>query len=148
MKKHLSILFMAFFAITSLWAQEFQSGDLKYYLNKERRNATVIQGNYRNLTEINIPAKVEYEDKEYNVTQIGRYAFIGCSNLTSITIPNSVTGIGSGAFADCSGLTSITISNNVTSIGESVFSGCSSLTSITIPNSVTSIGNYAFWDCI
>ncbi len=36
-------------------------------------------------------------------------AFRGCSNLTSITIPNSVTSIGDSAFRSCSSLTSITI---------------------------------------
>ena len=74
-------------------------------------------------------------------------AFSGCTNLTSITIPNSVTSIGGGAFQNCSSLTSITIPNSVTSIGNSTFSGCTGLTSITIPNSVTSIGNSAFNGC-
>ena len=78
---------------------------------------------------------------------IGNFAFNGCSNLTSITIPNSVTSIGNSAFYNCSSLTSITIPNSVTSIGNSVFSGCSSLTSVTIPSSVNSIGSYAFSSC-
>ena len=73
--------------------------------------------------------------------------YLGCSGLTSITIPNSVTSIGEWVFSDCSSLTSITIPNSVTSIGNVAFSGCSSLTSITIPNSVTSIGESAFKNC-
>ena len=81
------------------------------------------------------------------VTNIGEWAFFGCSGLTSVTIPNSVTSIGRSAFVDCSGLTSITIGNSVTSIGDGAFRGCSGLTSITIPNSVTSIENEAFFNC-
>ena len=65
------------------------------------------------------------------VTNIGDYAFRGCSGLTGVTIPDSVTGIGSGAFEGCGGLTSVTIPAGVISIGDYVFRGCSSLESIT-----------------
>ena len=89
--------------------------------------------------------------KEYilgnDVKSIGDYAFYTNTNLTSISIPESVTGIGSSAFSGCSGLTSITIPESVTSIGDYVFNGCSGLKSITIPGSVTSIGNYTFYKC-
>jgi hypothetical protein len=34
------------------------------------------------------------------VSSIGEYAFISCSNLTSVIIGNSVTSIGIGAFQD------------------------------------------------
>ena len=37
----------------------------------------------------------------YSVTSIGDNAFVDCSSLTSVTIPNSVTSIGEGAFYDC-----------------------------------------------
>ena len=80
-----------------------------------------------------------------SVTSIGVWAFNGCPNLTSIVIPYGVTSIGDDAFYFC-GLTSITIPDSVTSIGSSAFYGCG-LTSITIPDSVTSIGNYAFGSC-
>ena len=82
-----------------------------------------------------------------SVTNIGNYAFYGCSSLTSITIPNSVTSIGGNAFEYCSSLTSITIPDSVTSIGWYAFCNCSSLTSITIPNSVTSIDWNTFDGC-
>jgi uncharacterized repeat protein (TIGR02543 family) len=67
-----------------------------------------------------------------SVTSIGKYAFGGCTGLTSVTIGNSVTSIGERAFQGCTGLTSVTIPDSVTSIGDSAFSYCTGLTSILV----------------
>ena len=40
-----------------------------------------------------IPSSVEYNGTTYNVTDINELTFLGCSNLTSITIPSSITDI-------------------------------------------------------
>lgn len=96
---------------------------------------------------ITIPSFVTNNNTTYSVTSIGKYAFSGCSGLTSVTMPNSVTSIGDDAFNKCSGLTSVTIPNSVISIGNYVFSGCSGLTTITIGNCVASIGEMAFGNC-
>ena len=82
-----------------------------------------------------------------DVTQIARYAFEGCSELSNITIPENVTDIGDNAFLNCSNLANVKISEGVMSIGDGAFCGCSSLTSITIPESVTWIGWNAFGNC-
>ena len=83
-----------------------------------------------------------------SVVTIGQDSFEGCVSLDSIVIPDSVTSIGISAFQGCTGLTSITIPGSVTGIGTRAFEGCTGLTSITIPDSVTSIGRMAFGDCI
>ena len=66
-------------------------------------------------------------------------------NLKSVTVTGG--NILYGAFYNCSNLTSITISNSLTCIGDAAFYGCSSLENITIPDSVTSIGDDAFQNC-
>lgn len=73
------------------------------------------------------------------LTSIGYEAFSGCSNLSSVVIPNSVTSIGTSAFIGCGSLSSVIIPKSVTTIGDGIFQGCSALTSIVVEN-----GNTAF----
>lgn len=82
-----------------------------------------------------------------SVTNIGDYAFLHCTSLTSITIPNSVTAIGDDAFFFCKGLSSVTIPDSVTSIGIYAFWWCTGLTNLTLGNNVTNIGAEAFINC-
>ena len=83
----------------------------------------------------------------YTVRTIESQAFLNCSALTSVTLPNSLTSIGDDAFRACSGLTSVTLGDSLTFIGDDAFRACSRLTSLTLPNSLTSIGSSAFRDC-
>ena len=123
------------------------------YINDGTELAVTFRGNYYDeyyneyTGDVIIPESVTYNGNAYSVTSIGKRAFYSCSDLASVTIPNSVTSIGEETFQECSGLTSLTIPNSVTSIGVWAFDGCSGLTSLTIPNSVTSIGGWAFDGC-
>ena len=74
-------------------------------------------------------------------------AFEFCSNLVSITLPNSVTRIYDCTFYECSNLQSVEFSNSLQSIGEMSFYNCRSLSEITLPASVTAINSAAFNDC-
>jgi len=74
-------------------------------------------------------------------------AFMGCSNLTNVTISGNIASIPSFAFAGCSSLESVTIYDGVTSIGYDAFGYCTSLSSITLPCSVNNISPFAFKSC-
>lgn len=82
-----------------------------------------------------------------NMTNIGNYAFYGCTSLTSVSIPNSVASIGDHAFSQCVNLTDVNISNSVKEINESAFMGCINLSSIKIPEGVKEIKQYVFAGC-
>lgn len=77
----------------------------------------------RPIGDIVIPDSVTLLGYNYPVTGIESRAFYGCSEITSITIPEGVATIGNQAFCGDS-LASITIPSSVDSIGENAFSGC------------------------
>ena len=97
----------------------------------------------------------------YSIISIGRYAFAGCDNLTTINVDNynpvysSKDGVLFAKDKDKTTLVyypdkksvSYSIPNSVTHIGDSSFAGSINLASITIPNSVTDIEFYAFGGC-
>jgi len=82
-----------------------------------------------------------------SVTSIADGAFSGCSQLTSIVIPETVLSIGS-AFVGCTLLTTVTLPSGLTRIESGLFQNCFSLSAVTIPSGVTTIGNAAFMNCI
>ena len=129
-----------------VWAQRFSVNGIAYNVTSTEKLTVEVTGAELNW-DIVIPAAVQYNGKTYSVKSIGGWAFFGCSELTSVTIPNSVTAIGTGAFNGCSSLASLTIPNSVTTIGDYAFNSCSELTSVTIPKSVTNIGGRAFTYC-
>ena len=138
MRKLYFLFFLTFLPLV-VSAQDVEIDGIYYNLNSsgDTKTAEVTQNPNRYSGDIVIPETVTYNDVTYSVTSIGNSAFLGCSGLTSVTIPNSVTSIGNSAFLSCSGLTSVTIPNSVTSIGLSPFSGCSGLTSIVVEDGNT-----------
>ena len=65
------------------------------------------------------------------VKTIGKYAFYGCTDITSMNnLPRGLTSIGYSAFRN-SGLTNLTIPEDLTIIGEDMARDCGSLSAIT-----------------
>ena len=73
------------------------------------------------------------------VISIGAGCFAGCSELTTILLPESVTAISPMAFAGCTALRGLFLPEGVELIGNDAFAGCQALEAIRIPASVTTI---------
>ena len=85
----------------------FETG-LAFELNEDGESYSVTGIGSFDGTDLRIP-KVNYDTKP--VTAIGKSAFSGCSNITSVTIPESITSVESNAFMECSQLLGVYISD-------------------------------------
>ena len=89
-----------------------------------------------------------------NVTEIGSGAFKNSTKLRSVTLKDGlygIIGLPDEAFMGCTSLASISLPNHLMTIGARAFKGCSSLSDFalvkTFPNTLESIGNEAFMNC-
>lgn len=125
---------------------DFNAGNIYYKITGDN-SVSVVNNGYTNgySGEVIIPSVVYLKDNSMKVTAIADSAFMYCSGLKKVTVPNSVNEIGTYAFA-ITGLYQITLSNNITEIKDYTFAN-TDLRSITIPGSVTRIGHLAFFSC-
>lgn len=145
--KRLFVAFLFLAVSTVSWAYNFEIGGIYYNINENGTSVTVTTGLSKYTGSVNIPSSVQYNDVTYSVTAIGTRAFYECTDLTSVTIPNSVKSIAWQAFMKCTNLNSVNIPEGITTITERLFESCVSLSSITIPETVTTIEQYAFNGC-
>jgi len=106
------------------------------------------------------------------ITTIEDGAFLGCTALESLTLPDSLTKIGGGyyssskggAFADCTALKSVKLGNGLVTIGDGrtggntlspdtyassgVFGNCGNLETVEFGSNLKTIGHHAFSECI
>ena len=73
-------------------------------------------------------------------------AFLNCTALQEVLLPNDVQVIGENAFYGCASLTAVNLSQ-VTRIEQRAFRGCTSLEALTLDN-VAAIGLEAFFGCV
>ena len=91
--------------------------------------------------------KIKVAVVEEGVTYIGDHAFLGATELTSVTFPDSLTEIGDQVFSDCSKLTTINWGTGLTKTGIEVFSYCDALTAVTLPQIDVDYGRSFFSGC-
>ena len=151
MKKLLTLSVAAAVALSSLAIfSSCGTAEVVYSLSEDGTHYIVsgVSGNRYALKNYDILST--YDDGEHGelpVTSIGYNAFMGCTSMISVTIPDSITTIEDQAFA-YSGILEIEIPDSVTYIGMNAFYAAENLQNITVPYSVTSLGPGAFAYCI
>jgi len=163
----LTIMLMALLLLpSSILAHDYEVDGI-YYNIKDGYAAVTYQGTsmtqYKGeySGDVTIPAVVTMDGTTYPVTTIEGFAFYGCPELTSITIPNSITSVYRYAFSGCNGLTRVDITDlaawcniyfetsdaNPLDKAHHLFVNGSEVKNLEIPYSVTSIGQFAFAGC-
>lgn len=122
----------------------FTKDNIRYAVRSDG-SAKIVRYN-GNSSQFNIPSTVNFGDTSYSVKTIGKHCFNSQSNITGITIPDSVEHIEDFAFAE-SKMKSIALPGNLKSIGRCAFVSSSNLTHIFLPSSVLTIGSEAFDYC-
>lgn len=118
-----------------------QEADFTYYI--DRGDVTITKWISPTQGDIVVPERVD----GYRVTYIGDHVFEDCSEITSVTLPDTIISIGYFAFKNCCTLETINLPDSLRSIGHSAFFGCQSLTGVTLGDNLTEIGTYAFSGC-
>ena len=80
--------------------------------------------------------------------KLPEYAFVNCTSLEEVTLPDNLEEIEQGAFANCTSLKTVRMPKNRTLryINDSAFAN-TGLVSVVIPDGVEVIGECAFADC-
>lgn len=81
------------------------------------------------------------------LTSIGKYAFIGCTSIPKIFMPDNITSVGIAAFKGCASLDDLTLSNKLVSVGEQSFMDCTLLEKVSIPATLDALSSETFAGC-
>lgn len=100
-------------------------------------------GDCASLHTVTIPSVISIGESAFGrITENG-----SAPKISKIEFPSTLNEIKDGAFLGCQNLTSITIAEGITKVSDFAFSFCSGLTKVTLPESVVEIGDYSFYGC-
>ncbi|MBQ2757772.1 MAG: leucine-rich repeat protein, partial [Clostridia bacterium] len=109
----------------------------KYLGNAQNPRLVLVELGDKSVTEYAIPTDTRI---------IYSYA-LAWSSIAGISMHADVAGISAYAFLECTALTAVHIPDKVSVVGERAFYGCRSLKRVTGMNFIEEIGDYAFSGC-
>ena len=147
MKKELfAIVIMICFSSSLLGQSIISDKGVFYQVLPNQKDVAVIKPQNESIYtgNITIPTTITVDEKTYNVTHIGDYAFAG-SDISSVVLPEGLIEIGYESFRQCYNIKSIVIPASVLFISGNSFLFCFNLSSLTFKAKTKPIiGSYAF----
>lgn len=129
----------------SAMAEDIKVGDLYFTLNTEAKTATLARNTeYKTLTAVTVPGKINVENIEYTVTAVAQQAFQDCTSLVSLSFEPGVREIGKWAFYRCSGIKTLALPSTLETVMASGFSKCTGIEELILPDGLTNIENFGF----
>lgn len=110
-------LAVALLTVVPMSAYDFEVDGIYYKLvSAGDFTCSVVSGDVKYKGNLAIPSTINYSGKTLTVVQIAANAFSGCSDLTGITIPNTIASIGNNTFWDCSKLERVVFEDGETTL--------------------------------
>ncbi len=118
-------------------------GDGKSFSEKILITSPIKEGEYIDRIDID---EVEIAEG-CSITEIPDYAFLGCTSLKTVKLPEGLKKIGFQAFSECEVLESINFPASLEDIGSNSFAYCARLDNLMFPDGLKHIGHNAFSFC-
>ena len=132
----------AIYALFNETTASLTEGEYTYTLYNEVKLAEVSGVQDKSIASATISQFVQ--NNSFKVFSIGNLAFVSCTNLNQIEIPEGIAIIKLRAFFDCISLTNLTLPSSIKSIELSAFQNCNQLQEVTILGNIESLDEYAF----
>ena len=149
--KLLLIALLSVYAAMTATADSFTQDGLTFCVTSDSVNTVEITARADAMSEtwknLEIPATVWYDEKEYQVTSIADGVFYLTLQLQTLKVPASVTHIGARAFSYCHKLQQAELPATLTDISDGLFEDCTQLTKVVLSDSIRTIGSRAFAHC-
>lgn len=138
------------FGIVPAFSEEFMENGINYRVASSTTPSVYVcrlpNGEHYS-GDVIVPSSVEHEGIEYLVSGISNWAFENCSEITNISMPQSIKEIGESAFAGCSQLSHLSFPDSIKYLEICVCYGCEKLCSLHLPSGIQGIGRSAFNGC-
>lgn len=143
--RSLLVSILSLLSVGSAMAYSFEEGGIYYDVSGTSATVTYLSSDAEQNFEaykgdIVIPRTIAHDGNEYTVEYIGEYAFAGCSELTSISLPDGLKLIKKYAFDGCSELKAISVPGSVLNIGGFAFKGCTALEDVRFEDGTEELG--------